>query len=76
MNEQERELRALIGRLANGDASGVGIEDDLVRELGFDSLTGLRILAAVEQHFDVRFPDDKLSDLRTIKSIMGFIKER
>ncbi len=76
MSERERALRALIGRLTKKDASEVGSEDDLVRELGFDSLTGLRILAGVEKHFDVHFPDDELSEFRTIKKLMDFIGEQ
>jgi acyl carrier protein len=75
MSEREQALRALIGRLTKQDTSSVGLEDDLLAELGFDSLTGLRILAGVEKHFDIQLPDDRLSEFRTIKKLMDFIEE-
>lgn len=75
MSDRERALRELIGQLTKKDASDVGPEDDLARELGFDSLTGLRILAGIEEHFGMRFPDDQLSEFRTIKKLLDFIEE-
>jgi len=76
MREREQALRALIGRLTKQDASEVGLEGDLVRELDFDSLTALRILAGIEKHFEVQFPDDRLSEFRTIKTLMDFIEDQ
>jgi acyl carrier protein len=65
----EAEVRALIGAVARQDTSAVGSDDDLVEQLGIDSLQGLEILAGVEKRFDIRLPDEDLIDLRTIGRI-------
>ena len=71
MNEghTESELRELIGRTTGKDLSHVEWDTDLVAELGLDSLASLSLLAAIERHFDIRFADEKLSDLRTLRKI-------
>ncbi len=41
----------------NTDLSNVGMETELVRELGIDSLTMLLLSLAAEEKFGMRFPD-------------------
>ncbi len=69
----ESELRMLLVRVAKVDAAHVGLDDDLPQTLGLDSLAGLRLLAAVEKRFSVRFPDDQLTSFRTLRQILDFI---
>ena len=73
-NHLERDLRTLITRSTGQDISRVGWDADLVAELGLDSLASLSLLAAIERHFDFRFPDEKLSDLRTLRKIHAEIE--
>ena len=75
-HDVERRLRAVLGEVSRRDLSGTGLDDDLVRELGLDSLAALRMLAAVEKHFDVRFPDDKLAEFRTLRQLRDVISPR
>ncbi len=70
---REAELREIIARQSRLDADGVGLDDDLVRELGFDSLAALRVLAAAEKRFDVRFPDERLGELRTLRQVLDLL---
>lgn len=51
------------------DASAVGLDDDLTEVLDIDSLAELRMLAAAEKRFDVRFADDQLAMLRTLRRL-------
>jgi len=74
MNEQrpseiEAQLRTVLQHLTGQDTGALAADDDLIEVLGLDSLTGLRFLAAVEKQFDVRFPDDQLGELRTLRRI-------
>jgi acyl carrier protein len=75
-DDVERRLRTRLGDLAHKDLSDVGLDDDLVRVLGLDSLAALRMLAAVEKAFDVRFPDDRLGDFRTLRLMRDYILKR
>ena len=72
-NNREQRLREVLGQVCRQDLSRIGLDDDLVRELGLDSLAALRLLAAVEKHFDVRFPDDRLSEFRTLRRIRDIL---
>jgi len=52
----------------------VPIRDDteLINELGFDSLKVMEMLNDVEDVFDITYPLNSLSDLRTVKD---FVKQ-
>ncbi len=69
----EQQLRTLLSEASRKDMSGAGLDDDLVAVLGLDSLTSLRLLATVEKRLGVRFPDEQLSDLRTLRRLLAFI---
>jgi len=70
----ELAVREVIGRVARTEASVLGIDDDLVEQLGVDSLQGLQILARVEQRCGVRLPDEELIGLRTIGRIVDTVE--
>ena len=78
MNETEltRKLREVVGRASRSEVTDVPLEEDLVAVLGLDSLAGLRVLAAVEKHFEVRFPDDRLTEFRTLSRIHDVIRSQ
>ena len=71
----EAELRALLARQSRLNVNEVGLDDDLVRELGLDSLAALRVLAATEKRFGVRFPDERLAELRTLRQVLHLLEE-
>ncbi len=66
----EDELRALIARKLEADASQTDPEALLGEALGIDSLTGLELMAWVEEHFDVLFDDAHLAQPRTLANIL------
>ncbi len=72
-DQREGELRRLLAEVTRKEISSAAADDDLVRELGLDSLTGLEVLAAVEKRFGVRFPDDRLDEFRSIAHLMEVI---
>jgi acyl carrier protein len=66
-------LRAVLGEVSRQDLTAVGPDDDLVLRLGLDSLAALRLLAAVEKRFGVRFPDGRLGEFRTLRQLGDYI---
>lgn len=64
--DQIREILTTHGRLAT-DVSELGNASDLY-DAGLTSLVTVNLLLAIEDHFDVEFPDDLLSR-RTFQSI-------
>jgi long-subunit acyl-CoA synthetase (AMP-forming) len=73
---REQELRALIEEATGEDLSPYSAETDLTAELVIDSLAALRVLALVEHRYDVRFPDDRLGDFRSLRGLMDAIEQR
>jgi acyl carrier protein len=69
----EQRLRTVLSEVSRQDLARTGLDEDLVRELGLDSLAALRLLAAVEKRFDVRFPDERLAEFRTLRILRDFI---
>lgn len=71
--QTETRLRSLLAELSQKDVDKVSMDEDLLIALDLDSLAALRMLAAVEKRFNVRFPDDQLSDLRTLGHLVEAI---
>lgn len=67
---KESEVRSLLGELCGRDLSPLDADADLAAELGLDSLARLRLLARLETRFGIRFSDDRLSALRTLRQVM------
>ena len=72
-DDLEQRLRSVIGEVSRRDLTSAGLDEDLVRQLGLDSLAALRLLAAVEKRFDTRFPDGRLGEFRTLRQLRDFI---
>ncbi len=68
--EQLRTLITRHGRLPV-DLSTVADDTDLY-EIGLTSLTTVNLLLAIEEHFDIEFPDDLLAR-RTFRSIDSLV---
>ena len=71
----ETDLRELLSEMSGKDVAALDVDADLVRELGLDSLAGLRMLARVEHRFDARFPDERLSEFRTLRQLLEVIEK-
>ena len=67
------ELRVLLAEVVGKDVADIQPEDDLVENLGIDSLTGLRFLAVIEKKYGLRFPDHHLAEIRTLAKVRDYI---
>lgn len=63
------EVRRLLGRVVT---SPVRIEEqtELVNDLGLDSLAALQLVEEVEDAFDISFPLNELSRIRTVRDFV------
>lgn len=71
----ESELRVLLKERLQLDVSSLDRDADLVHNLGLDSLMKLQLLAVLETHLHVCFPDGQLATLRTLRQIMEAIQQ-
>ncbi|GKT09067.1 acyl carrier protein [Desulforhabdus sp. TSK] len=68
------EVRRLLGRVVK---SPVRIEEktELVNDLGLDSLAALQLVEEVEDAFDISFPLNELSQIRTVRDFVLQIQQ-
>lgn len=71
----EVRLRAIIAHVARVSPESFGTDDDLRTTLSLDSLSALRIAAAVEREFEVTIPDNQLHQLTTLRAIIRSLSE-
>lgn len=74
MSELEGRVRAIVSETSRRDLANVALDDDLVEQLALDSLGALHILAALEKRLGVRFPDDRLGEMRTLRGLIEAVE--
>jgi len=69
MGEVETAVRDIVTRITKVAPDRIGLDTDLKSELNVDSLQGLQIVAALENQFGVRLPDEELDNYTTVRLI-------
>ena len=69
----EEHLRAIVAGEARVRPRSFALDDDLHSTLGVDSLALLKIVADVEREFGIRVPDERLGEIRTLRSALDLI---
>ena len=73
MTTNEQRLRGIIASIAHVDPDSFGPDDDLAITLGLDSLSCLRVVAAIEREFEVTVPDEELDRFPTLREMVSFV---
>jgi acyl carrier protein len=61
-------VRRLIAKYLHVPPESIG-EDANLQDLGLDSLGSLELVFEIEEEFKVRVPDDRIQELRTVRSV-------
>ncbi len=69
------EVVALIARIAEIPAERLKPEVDLRRDLGLDSLLGLKVLAALEKRYGFTVPDEEIDRCRTVGAATALVEK-
>ena len=75
----EKELRSIIaaGMPDKPDPASIAANVPIFREgLGLDSLSGLRLLTAIEERFSVYIDDDDFDVFDSLQKLIDFVAER
>ena len=74
MEDRIRDILAKVGRLPV-DATAIGANDDLYRA-GLSSLATVNVMLAIEEAFDVEFPDHLLTrrSFQSIAALAGIVR--
>lgn len=70
------EVVALFGEHAQAGSPPVSPESHLVADLGVDSLGVMEIMAAIEDKFTLKIPDEALREVETVADVARAIEQR
>jgi acyl carrier protein len=70
----EQQVTTIVSKITRIPETRLTPSTDLKTELNVDSLQGLQIVAALENHFHINIPDDELDMYTSIRSIVETIK--
>ncbi|MFA5155931.1 MAG: acyl carrier protein [Candidatus Omnitrophota bacterium] len=71
----ENEIRDLIAGIIEKDPSEVTPDAKFFEDLGVDSMMALEIMAGIEKKYKIAIPEEKLTQLATLRETVSVAKE-
>lgn len=71
--ELEKVIRIIAEQLGVDEAS-ISKETSFVDDLGADSLDVVELIMALEEEFDMEFPDGEAENIKTVGDVVEYIK--
>ncbi|MFD7448692.1 acyl carrier protein [Kitasatospora sp. NPDC059827] len=69
-------IAEIIEEVLGVDSADVSAETSFADDLDVDSLAMMEIAVAVEDRFEVKIPDDRVKDLRTVGDAVNYVAGR
>lgn len=63
----QKEIRSIIAEALELEEDRIGMEDHFINDLGIDSITALDIVAGIEKRFNIKFPNEQLTKITSLK---------
>lgn len=67
-------IKDIIAEQLGLDASEITLESSFVDDLGADSLDIVELIMALEEEFDIEFPDEDAEKVATVGDVVEYIK--
>ncbi|MHC4398972.1 MAG: acyl carrier protein [Planctomycetota bacterium] len=74
-NQVVEDVKRIIGEQMGISPEGIREADELVNDIGCDSLDVMEIAMEVEGHFDVTVPDDMADTAKTVAAVADGVVE-
>ncbi|MDD4664305.1 MAG: acyl carrier protein [Caldisericia bacterium] len=71
----ESEIRCLVAEILEMDESKITPDAKFVDDLGMDSMMALEILASVEKKYKIKIPEEYLTKVTSLKSMVEIAKK-
>jgi len=76
MNISEKELRTYLSGLGlKVDIANLEVEDEF-SAADIDSLDQMNLLLALEEHYNIKIPDEDLPKLTSLKNILAYLSTK
>jgi len=71
----EKEIRSLVAEILEINEDNIKPDAKFVEELGMDSMMALEILASVEKKYKVKIPEEYLTKVTSLRSMIEIAKK-
>lgn len=71
----EHDVIAIVAAITKAAPQSIGLDTDLRLDLNVDSLQGLQIVAALENHFHLELPDEDLDVTTSVRAIVEALRK-
>lgn len=71
----ESELKALIAEIVEIDLDKITPDANFIEDLGMDSMMALEILASIEKKYKLRIPEENLTKITNLKTVIELVKK-
>ena len=71
----EHDVIAIVAAITKAPPQSIGLDTDLRLDLNVDSLQGLQIVAALENHFRLQLPDEDLDATTSVRAIVEALQK-
>jgi acyl carrier protein len=71
----EHDVIAIVAAITKANPAAIGPDTDLRLDLNVDSLQGLQIVAALENHFHLQLADDDLDATTSVRAIVEALQK-
>lgn len=75
INNLEKEIRSLVAEILEIDEEKITPNAKFVEELGMDSMMALEILASVEKKYKVKIPEEYITKVTSLNSMIEIAKK-
>ena len=71
----EKEIRTIVAEILEIKKENIKPDAKFVEELGMDSMMALEILASVEKKYKIKIPEEYLTKVTSLSSMMDIAKK-
>ena len=75
-NNVEDQLKKIVTNQLGRNGEDLDINDELINDLGGDSLDAVEITLSIEEHFSIKIQDSEYVNLKTLKEYADLIKSK
>jgi acyl carrier protein len=75
MPDLEGEIRSLIAEIIEREPEEIHPDAKFFEDLGVDSMMALEIMAAMEKKYKITIPEEKLTQITTLRETVAVAKE-
>ena len=69
------EVKTIVAKTLNLPEESLDAETDMSEIAEWDSMSNIRILSTLEEHYDILFPEDDVFDLTSVSALAEEIEE-